>query len=195
MHVGSDVRELRNKCDLPVSDSRVYDSSNSEDALRKLKARLLVDLAELTVQVGGISTAALRVTGLEVQSPMYVAGIREGDVITLAEGRPVKSKSQIKQLLQDHIPGDVIEFTVHTPAPAAEAESSESAASWELQPSAAVGRCVELWSDKKKYTVEMVRALRRLAGLPVLGEATQPEDGQQDSEQESATDNDTEEDE
>ena len=166
------IRDLREQAELPAVGNAVWhDAESALAALQKLPGKLGAAIGELKA-LGGTGT---RLSKVAADSAAARATLQEGDVVLSVGGEPVDSKT-LTAAMKDTLAGDVVTLEVLAPAALEKlAASGDSSARKVTLKSlggagASLRKQVELGGGGKKYSVEQVRSLRRMAGLEVFGE-------------------------
>lgn len=166
------IRDLREQAELPAVGNAVWhDRESALAALQKLPGKLGATVGELKA-LGGTGA---RLSKVAADSAAARATLQEGDVVLSMGGDPVDSK-ELTAALKDSLAGDVIALEVLAPSAlekltaAAGGDSARKVSLKSLGGGSTLRKQVELGGGGKKYTVEQVRSLRRMAGLEVFGE-------------------------
>ena len=187
-HTQEFVRDLRAQAELPeLQGAPVWlDAAAAQDTLAKMGGGKLgavfVDL-KTGGGGGGGGGGGAKVGKVSADSAAARAGgLQEGDVVVSLDGRPLPASEPSKAIaaaLKDALPGHVLDIQVLAPAAleqlqaaaAANANANANDAKINLKTMQTINKKIELGSGAKKpSSIEAIRSLRRIAGLPVFGE-------------------------
>jgi hypothetical protein len=147
----SAIRSLRADSDLPSSALAWHSADSAAEALAKLGGKLGATVAE--------QKGAAKLTKISADSAASRAGIKEGE--------PVTDHKQFTNACKELQAGDIVELELLSPAAL---EKVQAGATINLRTMTTRKVKIEMGGGGKKLTVEAVRGLRRIAGLPVFGE-------------------------
>jgi len=162
------VRDLRADAELPISAQPWYDSEQALDLLHKLPGKLGATVSDSSK--GG--ARLVKVTPGVLESAAARAGLTEGDVLVSLDGAPLPDGKALTSALKERMAGDVLTLellTAEGKAKLKEAPGGEMTAR-SVRKLPTQKKIVELGGGGKKLSLEQVRGLRRIAGLPVFGE-------------------------
>ena len=152
------LREIRADADLPPSQVAWLSKSEAVDALHKLPGKLGATPVE---QTGGA-----KLTKVGEGSAAARAGLKDGDIVVALKRQPVTDYKAFTAACKESHAGDILELEVLTPESLAKV--ANGAPIVRSMPTRKV--LIEMGGGGKKYSVEAVRGLRRVAGLTVFGE-------------------------
>lgn len=153
------IRQLRIDGDLPENELPWLDRTAAEEMLAKLPGKL-------GATVGEIKSGA-RLTKVTPDSAAARAGLKEGDVIVKIDGEPVADHKAFTASCKELQAGAVVELDILSPA---SLDKVQSGGAINLRTMTTTKVPVEMGGGGKKYSIEGVRGLRRIAGLDVFGE-------------------------
>jgi serine protease Do len=93
---------------------RIVDGLGKSEEIRRAYMGCQTQMlsSEIAQQLGLPTTGGLYVKDVEDQSPIALGGIREGDIITHFAGKPINPSFQLRQSVENLIPGVKYGFTV-----------------------------------------------------------------------------------
>ena len=159
------IRDLRIKAGLEICENNIYTNVEAEELLKNMRSRIGFTI------IDGDDDEGVRVTNIRKKGPAFRAKIFDGDIINKVNGEDIKTRADFAKLFKGFAVGQVVEFHVDRMGYEFEAK-------------------IEVGARNRDNTVEKIRALRMIAGLPFMqldGEFT---DSDSDSEDQSSDDED-----
>jgi hypothetical protein len=172
------VRELRSEAELSVPPTPWFDAAQALESLRKLPGKLGATVSD---SVKGAGARLVKVSPGLLDSAAFRAGLKEGDVVVALSftdengGQPQKlilsDGKALTNALKDRLAGDVLTLEILSSEGLAKLKDlGGELTTRSLNKLPTQRKSIELGGGGKKLSIEQIRGLRRIAGLPVFGE-------------------------